>query len=73
MQYFLCDVLSEGYSEHCRTYRMERLVKIVNGFQRLTVLAKRFVLELLGGVLITPLVNQGRVINDTHREKLVLY
>ena len=32
VQSFICEVLLEAYSEHCKTSGMERFAKIVNSF-----------------------------------------
>ena len=37
--------MSEAYSEPCRTSKTERFAQIVNGFQWLTVFAKRSILD----------------------------
>ena len=38
---------AEAYSEPCQTSRMERFVKIANGLQQLTIIAKKFNLRCL--------------------------
>ena len=41
--------LSETCSEPCQTSKMERLMKIVNGWKPLTIFAKRCLLDVLQG------------------------
>ena len=50
---------SEAYSEHCQTFKMERFEKIVEGFELLTVFAKRSILDVWQG-------SECASANDTH-------
>ena len=38
--------LSEAYSEPCQTSKIVRFTKIVNGFEQLTIFAKRSILDI---------------------------
>ena len=39
----------EKYSELCQIFKMESFAKIVNGFQSLTIFAKRYILDVWQG------------------------
>ena len=41
--------ITEAYSEHCQTSRMERFMKIVNGQKPLTIFAKCSILNVWQG------------------------
>ena len=41
--------ISEVYSKHCQTFKMEIFAKIVNGFQPLTFFAKSSIVEVWQG------------------------